>query len=239
MMLSYSSLIKVISIPSFTDVLIHSTEGCNLNDSEAWSAYRNDLFVSAEQSLKSYYPKSKEIKQLVSVAGLIELSQDKHKIAVVEETERSDEPTTFIPLSLLVGEMLLKQQRLVKAEKIQVSQLTAKYMEILSENNNQTSQQRARANPSSYNTALPIQQKLASIGMSYAVFEELQKRKYFESFKLMRGYIPVNILTLEDRLDTLLSDGLPSSIVQRVLTHKILWLICMHPADLEKVSHIS
>lgn len=177
-----SSLIKVICIPSFTDVRIFAVEGCHLNESEAWSAYKSDLFISAEQALKSYYPKSKDIRQLVTVPGLIELSQDKFKVAIVEETDQSDEPNTFVPLSLLVGEMLLKQQRLIKSEKIQVCQLTAKFMEILTEHNH-TSSPLTHKSISNHSTAFQIQQKLSSIGMSYSVFEELQKRKYYESFK--------------------------------------------------------
>ncbi len=52
----------------------------------------------------------------------------------------------------------------------------------------------------------------------------------------MRGYVPVNIATVEDRLDTLLSAGVPSEVCQRVLTEKALWLLCMHRSDLEKVN---
>ncbi len=51
----------------------------------------------------------------------------------------------------------------------------------------------------------------------------------------MRGFIPFNIFTLEDRLDCLLADGVPSVLCQRVLTEQGLWLLCMHSEDLRKV----
>jgi hypothetical protein len=51
----------------------------------------------------------------------------------------------------------------------------------------------------------------------------------------MRGLIPPNIAKTD--MKTMLKEGVPRDIAERVWQKKVLWLICMHADDLPKVQY--
>lgn len=53
----------------------------------------------------------------------------------------------------------------------------------------------------------------------------------------MRCYVPTYLFTEPDesRLERMLVDGLTPDICRRLLSSKVLWLLCMHPNDIVKV----
>jgi hypothetical protein len=52
--------------------------------------------------------------------------------------------------------------------------------------------------------------------------------------RMMRAFVPNNISSTT--LRAMIADGVPPELAQRIWDKKILWLICMHPLDLPRVS---
>lgn len=56
----------------------------------------------------------------------------------------------------------------------------------------------------------------------------------------MRGYVPTYLLQFSDatddgRIRKMMKDGLPYDLCHRLLQHKVLWLLSMHPQDVLRV----
>lgn len=56
----------------------------------------------------------------------------------------------------------------------------------------------------------------------------------------MRGYVPTYLLQFSDatdggRIRRMMKDGLPYDLCHRLLQHKVLWLLSMHPQDVLRV----
>ena len=49
----------------------------------------------------------------------------------------------------------------------------------------------------------------------------------------MRGLVPVDMQ--KATLKTMMTQGVPETIARRIIDHKALWMITMHPEDVAKV----
>eukprot|EP01034_Spumella_vulgaris_P037847 gene37847-46702_t len=142
---------------------------------------------------------------------------------------------------IFIGQLLLHLFSFDSFDQTHISLLASKYLEVTLASSESPIQQSSfwqrspKAPKGTVKPLFPTASRLAALGVSLEDFEESLREKCEECYKLMRGYIPVAIFTMDDRLDRLLSDGLPSQLCQHVLTEKILWLLCMHTEDIQKV----
>lgn len=64
-------------------------------------------------------------------------------------------------------------------------------------------------------------------------WEEEQRPRYEEAYRMMRELIPLDIY--KSSVQRLFDSGLPGPTAQRIWQTKILWLICTHQEDIAKV----
>eukprot|EP01038_Epipyxis_sp_PR26KG_P009847 gene9847-13246_t len=80
--------------------------------------------------------------------------------------------------------------------------------------------------------------KFHELGLTYDEFEDCQRAKYQEAYRTMRGYISpcIFVQNYENLYEEYKTFQAPQKLLDHIWNRRVLWLICLHPSDLLKIS---
>jgi hypothetical protein len=232
---------SVCSFISFRDVIqsipfpggyaVSAVEGKHLSSEPAWKDLRVDLFVSAEEAVGSLGSVIASIRDLVTIPSLVYHSTGKCRLVTIREEQRQSSATihTFVPVSVLMGLLLLNLHKFDVPKKLRLATLALQSIEKALELYPKIARENLVINDAQSS-------RFSELGITADEFEVCQQAKYEDSYHVMRALIPPNIARSD--LKKMLTDGVPREVADRVWSKKVLWLLCMHPADIPKV-HIA
>jgi hypothetical protein len=202
----------------------------------SWKDLRVDIFISAEEALESLVNIASSTRELLRVASLVSHSNGKCRRVIINEGHNHGKEQreqlqihTFVPVTVIMGLLLINLHKFDVPKKLRFATLAfqslekalEQYPKIARENKNIKDSQASR---------------FSELGITNDEFEACQQAKYEDSYRMMRRLIPPNIA--RTTLQKMLSDGVPKGVADRVWNKKVLWLLCMHSADIPKV-HIA
>lgn len=234
---SRSDLVVPIIFPGGWSV--SSLEGRFLSSESSWKDVLFDVFISAEEAILSLCNISANAKDLVTVPLLISHACGKsRRVSIYNVLGQKSDSTledihTFVPISVVMGIILLNLHKFEVHKKLRFAALASQLMDvaidaypkfghekIYASDSNRPSRRHSDSEPNSNNEE----------------FEEAQCLKYTENYRTMRHFVPPSIARTD--LRSMVADGVPQKIADRVWSKKALWLLCMHPTDIPKV-HIA
>lgn len=229
-----SDVIESLSFPGGFE--ISATEGKHLTNELSWKDLRVDIFISAEEALESLVHIASSARELLKVQLLVSHSNGKCRRVIINDGHKHGKEQrgqlqihTFVPVAVVMGMLLVNLHKFDVPKKLRFATLALQslekaleqYPKIARENKNIKDSQASR---------------FSELGITNDEFEACQQAKYEDSYRMMRCLIPPNIA--RTTLQKMLTDGVPKGVADRIWNKKVLWLLCMHSADIPKV-HIA
>ena len=140
---------------------------------------------------------------------------------------------TFVPISVVMGILLLNLHKFEVHKKLRFAALASQLMDVALDAYPKLGHEMIYAPE-----CMPLSRRLSDSeqNSNQEEFEESQCLKYTENYRTMRHFVPPSIARSD--LRSMIADGVPQKIADRVWSKKALWLLCMHPTDIPKV-HIA
>jgi hypothetical protein len=235
----YSEIFNTVNFPGGSEVkcidglhLIFKDSQCGIKFDMA-----KDLFVCAEQCIAVLAALSPILKQHMSMEFVTHNSVGVYQLVNILQPDQSCVGEyLFIPLSLLMGLLLLVIHKLDIPLRLRLfsfigsmnAQCVKNYpvvgrVQVIDSNNSDSGNGSPRLEGSRFH----------ELGITVEEFEDFQKAKYADCYRLMRGFVSPNIT--RTTLKAMIAEGLPPGIANRIWSKRVLWLLCVHPTDLPKI----
>jgi hypothetical protein len=199
-----------------------------------------DVFVCAEQCIAVLASLSPVLEQNISIDFVSNNSAGVYQyINLFNADNALIGEYMFVPLSLLMGVILLFIHQLDIPLRLRLYSFIGNMHTQCVRNYPAVGRVQVvnNGNDSAHGSPRVETSRFHELGITVEEFEECQKAKYIDCYRVMRGYVPPNIARTS--LKAMIAEGLPPAIANRVWSKRVLWLITMHPSDLPKVFHIT
>lgn len=212
------------------------------SDDPSWQHLSLDMFVCAEQAIDALCEVSPSISTIITVSALTTTSDGKFRRVRFNDVGAPDGVAvvqTFVPLTVLLAMEVSIMHRLDVPRKLRIASHVTLLMGKAVERYpalGKAAESITRSERESSDIVTVDVVQLTELGMTIEEFEECQKAKYIDCYRVMRTLVAPNIA--RSTLPRIIAEGVPQPIAQRIWENKILWLLCMHPSDLPKV-HIA